>query len=368
MAKLVRRIVVLLVLGAVGYGVYAGFQARRNAKPAWTTVEVTRGDITEKALAVGQIEPRNQVHVKSKISGIVKRCFVEVGDTVRVADPLFEIAPDPTPEELLNVDNRLRQAEATFAKAKADYERGRSLNAQGLLPEGDLDGLKEAFELARVALAEARANRELTRHGKVSTGGTRVETVIRAPSSGTVLTRLVNEGDPVVPLTSYQPGTDLATIADMGDLLFKGTVDEIDVGKIAIGMPCRITVGALPDTRVAGRLARIAPQAKKSEGSTRFDVEIELEPHPGVTLRAGYSANADIVIREKKDVLLVPERLIRFGKGGKKATVEIPPRQPKGQPKEVEVELGLSDGLNVEILSGLSEGQKVVQRPPKEIS
>jgi len=368
MAKLVRRVLILMVLGAVAYGVYAGFRARRKSGPDWTTVKVSRGDITEKALAVGQIEPRDQVHVKSKISGIVKHCFVEVGDVAKVGDPLFEIAPDPTPGELLNVDNRLRQAEATFAKARADYERGRSLNARGLLSDGDLDGLKEAFELARVALAEATANRELTRNGKVSTGGTRVETVIRAPAPGTVLTRLVNAGDPVVPLTSYQPGTDLATIADMGDLLFKGTVDEIDVGKIVVGMPCRITVGALPNATIRGKLARIAPQAVKNEGSTRFDVEIELDPGDSVTLRAGYSANADIVIREKKGVLLIPERLVSFGGGGKRATVEVPPKEPKGEPKKVGVKLGLSDGLNVEVLSGLSEGQEVVQRPPKEIS
>ncbi len=368
MAKLVRAVLILMVLGGVVYGVYAGFAAGQNAGPEWTTVKVSRGDITEKALAVGQIEPRDQVHVKSKISGLVKRCFVEVGDVVKVGDPLFEIAPDPTPGELLNVDNRLRQAEATFAKVKADFGRGRSLNERGLLSEGDLDGLKEAFELARVALAEARANRELTRHGKVSTGGTRVETVIRAPASGTVLTRLVNQGDPVVPLTFYQPGTDLATIADMGDLVFKGTVDEIDVGKVTIGMPCRIKVGALPDTAVHGRLARIAPQATRSEGATRFDVEIELEPHEGVTLRAGYSANADIIIREKTGVLLIPERLVSFEEDGKKATVEVPPAEPKGEPRKVEVTLGLSDGLNVEVLSGLSEDQEIVQRPPKEIS
>jgi len=258
MAGFIRKLVLLLVVGALGWGVYAGIRARGGKKPAWTTVQVERGNITEKALAVGRIEPRNQVHVKSKISGIVKRCFVEIGDTVEAGDSLFEIAPDPTPEQLLEVDNRLRQARVGFAKARADYDRGRSLNARGLLSEGDLDGLKESFELARVTLAEAEANQELTRHGKVSSGETRVETVIRAPASGTVLTRLVNQGDPVVPLTSYQPGTDLATIADMGDLLFKGTVDEIDVGKISVGLPCRIIVGALPDAAVTGRLSRIA--------------------------------------------------------------------------------------------------------------
>ncbi len=119
----------------------------------------------------------------------------------------------------------------------------------GLLSKGDLDALAEAFELATVALEQAQDNRELTRQGRVTGATTQVETMIRAPAAGTVLSRAVNPGDPVVPLTSYQPGTELASVADMSDLIFKGTVDEIDVGKIAVGMPCRIKVGALPDSR-----------------------------------------------------------------------------------------------------------------------
>ncbi len=366
MARLVKRLMVLVVLAGVAYGAYARVQAGKAADPAWTTVKVVRGDLTEKALAVGQIEPRNEVRVKSKISGIVKRCLVQVGDTVRRGDPLFEIAPDPTPRELLDVDNRVRQAEASFEKARAAFQRGRALLGKGLLSEGDLDGLREQYELARVALEDARARRELTRKGKVSKGGTLVETVIRAPEPGTVLSRSVNTGDPVVPLTSYQPGTELASLADMNDLVFKGTVDEIDVGKIAVGMPCRITVGALPEAVVNGRLARIAPKAEKSEGSTLFDVEVELAPHEGVTLRAGYSANASVIIREKKNVLLLPERLVHFGEG-EEPFVEVPGTGEDAAPVKVPVTLGLSDGLNVEIVSGLSEGDEVVERPPKEI-
>jgi HlyD family secretion protein len=146
----------------------------------------------------------------------------------------------------------------------------------------------------------------------------------------------------------------------MGDLIFKGTVDEIDVGKISVGMPCRIKVGALPDDIVTGRLSRIAPQAQKSEGATLFDVEVE------VTLRAGYSANADVVIREKSDIVLIPERLVLFE--DEKTFVEIPGVGPDAEPQKVEIELGLSDGLNVEIVSGVTEGEQIVQRPPREIT
>jgi len=188
----------------------------------------------------------------------------------------------------------------------------------------------------------------------------------RTSASGTVLSRAVNVGDPVVPLTSYQPGTELAAVADMGDLIFKGTVDEIDVGKITVGMPCRIKVGALPDDIVTGRLSRIAPQSQKNEGATLFDVEIELDPDQEVTLRAGYSANADVVIREKNDIVLIPERLVLFEDDT--TYVEIPGVGPEAEPQKVEVELGLSDGLNVEIVSGIVEGDQIVQRPPREIT
>ena len=182
-----------------------------------------------------------------------------------------------------------------------------------------------------MALFKAQQDRELTRKGRLGVGGQ--ESIIRAPAAGTVLTRSVNEGDPIVPLTSYQPGTEMATVADMSDLIFKGTVDEIDVGKLSMGMTARIKVGALPTDVVTGRVARNARQAQQKEGATLFDVEIELDPGQKIILRAGYSANADVIIREKKDVLVLPERLVTFEDGGKKTFVEVPGADPKAAPK-----------------------------------
>ncbi len=366
MAKVLKFLLIVVVVAGAAGGIYAWVGSHDTDENGNTLIEAEIGSITEKALAVGQIEPRERFQVKSKISGIVARCFVEVGDTVDRGDALFEIAPDPTPQELLNVSHRVHSSEATYLKAKADFERGQELHDDGLMSKGDLDALRESFELARIARQQAVDNRDLTRSGRVTGGDTQVETIIRTTASGTVLSRAVNVGDPVVPLTSYQPGTELAAVADMGDLIFKGTVDEIDVGKIEVGMPCRIKVGALPEDIVTGRLSRIAPQAQKSEGATLFDVEIELDPDQEVTLRAGYSANADVVIREKNDIVLIPERLVLFE--DEKTFVETPGTGPEAEPKKIEVELGLSDGLNVEIVSGITSGDQVVQRPPREIS
>lgn len=366
MAKLWKTLIILFVLAGASAAVYAWSRNGKKGDGGLKQVEVTTGSIVEKAVAVGQIQPRQKFSVKSKISGIVRSTMIQVGDTVQAGAPLFEIAPDPTPMEVTDVERQVDSAQASFRRAESEYQRSLELSRGGVMPKSDADQKKEAYELARVALERAQQNRELVRRGRLSATGK--ESIIRAPAAGTVLTRTVNEGDPIVPLTSYQPGTEMATIADMSDLIFKGTVDEIDVGKLSVGMQTRIKVGALPTDVVTGRVSRIAPQAQQKEGATLFDVEVELDPGQKITLRAGYSANADVIIREKKDVLTIPERLVTFEDGGKKATVEIAGLGPKDQPKKVEIKTGISDGLNVEIISGLKKGDRVVERPPKEIS
>ncbi|HEU4522960.1 MAG TPA: efflux RND transporter periplasmic adaptor subunit [Thermoanaerobaculia bacterium] len=367
MSKLWKTLLFLIVAAVASAGLYAWTRNGNKDANGLKEVEVTTGTIVEKAVAVGQIQPRQKFQVKSKISGIVRRTMVEVGDTVRAGDPLFEIGPDPTPLERTEVDRRVESAEASFRRAESDYQRANELSRAGVLPNSEVEQKREAYELARVALQKARQDRELVQKGNLSSTSGK-ESIIRAPAAGTVLTRLVNPGDPIVPLTSYQPGTEMATIADMSDLIFKGTVDEIDVGKLSAGMTARIKVGALPTDVVTGKVSRIAPQAQQKEGATLFDVEIELDPNQTITLRAGYSANADVIIREKKDVLVIPERLVAFEDGGNKTTVELPGAGPKAEPKKVEIKTGVSDGLNIEVMQGLRKGDKVVERPPKEIS
>jgi HlyD family secretion protein len=209
-----------------------------------------------------------------------------------------------------------------YDQAKRRYDRQDSLKNQGITSSQDWDTAQKELQETESRLGLAREKLALVEKGRIKSERLNVESVIRAPVSGTVLELAVHEGDPVVPLTSFQAGTPLAVMADMGTLLFKGTVDEIDVGKLTEGLPAKIKIGALPEAVVEGRLSKISPKSKTSEGATLFDVEIDITAAKGVVLRAGYSANADIVVKEKKDVLLVPERLVKF-EGGK-ATVEIP--------------------------------------------
>jgi HlyD family secretion protein len=365
MKRWLKVVIPVVVLGGVGFGAVQASKGTSASKNGFTLVKVERGTITDKALATGQIVPEQEIQVKSQISGIVQQCFAEVGDRVEVGQPLFAITPDPTPLELNEVERGVQLAEVAFAKASADFERNSTLWKEGILSKEAFDASKQAYDQARIQLDLARERLALTKEGKISRAKGGVDSVIRAPAAGTVLRRHVNPGDPVVPLTSYQAGTPLMTIADMGTLMFKGTVDEIDVGKLKEGMPVRIKIGALPDARVTGRLTRIAPKATEKEGTTLFDVEAVIEKSEGITLRAGYSANADVIIQEKANVLLLPERLVTFDK--EKALVEIPGPAPGSQPSKKEIKTGLSDGLKLEVVAGLAEGDQVVQRPPKEI-
>lgn len=367
MNKVVKILLLLIFLAAIAVG---GYTWSKNHKPddrGFTLVEVIRGDITEKAVAVGQIEPRQKFHIKSKVSGIVKRCPADIGDSIKTGDPIIEISPDPTPVELLEAEHQVEKAQLTFSRAKVDWEQSQELMRQGIESRNNSDVQHEAYELARIELLQAKNRLQLLQEGRISGGGERMETIIRAPAAGIVLERQVNPGDPVVPLTSYQEGTTLATLADMNDLIFKGTVDEIDVGKLSAGMPVRIKIGALPDQSITGKLSRIAPQAIERDNAKLFEVEIEIDSFEGALLRAGYSANADIVIREKTDILLIPERLVIFEDEGAKTFVELPGELPEAEPKKVAVKVGLSDGLNIEVISGIKEGEKLVQRPPREI-
>lgn len=365
MKTAIKVLVGLVAIAAMGYGAVQVAGGGKDKSPGWTLVRVERGTITDKALATGQIVPEQEIQVKSQISGIVKECLAEVGERVTAGQPLFVITPDPTPLELNEVQRKVDLADITYAKTKADLDRSTSLWKEGILSKEQLDGTQQSFDEARIQLELARERLALTRDGKIKRITNAVDSVIRAPATGTMLRRHVNPGDPVVPLTSYQAGTPLATMADMTTLLFRGTVDEIDVGKLREGMPVRIKIGALPDAQVVGRLTRIAPKATEKEGTTLFDVEATVTAAAGVTLRAGYSANADVVIQEKADALVIPERLVSFE--AEKAFVELPPASPEMQPAKKEIKVGLSDGLQIEVLDGLAAGDEVVQRPPKEI-
>ncbi len=333
-------------------------------------VAVSRGDIQEKALAVGTIEPEKETKVKSTIPGIVSVVLFKVGDAVKAGAPLFKISPNPTPLEYVEARRSMEVAEVSLNRLKADWERQLELFKRALISQSEMDDAESAYQEANLRYKTALERLELLEKGKISMSNREIDSTIKAPASGVILSQSVFLGDPVVPLTNYQPGTELCTLADMESLRFKGTVDEIDVGKITSGMAAEVTIGALPEAKIAGTVTRIYPKAKKEGNATLFDIEISIVKDPGIVLRAGFSSTASIRIRDRKQVLVLPERLVIFENGQR--FVEVPEgsgdSQVEGEKtRKVEIQTGLSDGLNIEVLSGLKEGDKVVERPPREI-
>ena len=328
------------------------------------SVKVERGSIIDKALAIGQIEPKYQISVKSKISGIVKKVFVEMGDSVKKGAPLVEIRPDPTPLEFAEAKRRVEIDSVNHENQKKEYLRIKELLEKKLVSQQDFDRASRSFKESELRLKLSQERLSLIERGKTNIAGRKIESVIKSPITGTVLERKINVGDPVVPLTSYQAGTELFTLADMKELIFKGTVDEIDVGKLKEGMPTVLKIGALPNDTIQGFLYKISPKARMKENATLFDVEIKITQTGPSLLRAGYSATADIIIKKKEDILVIPERLVEFFEDT--AFVQLKD-SASGEIERTIIKTGLSDGLNIEVTEGLKEEDLLVEKPPKEI-
>jgi len=356
----VAGLVVLLGLGAMAAAGKLGGRKKDGLK----AVAVARGSLVDKALAVGTIEPRVQVSVKSILAGVVRRRFAEVGDFVKRGQPLLEISPNPTPLEMVELRRNVELREIELKNLERELGRQQELRNKNLISPADFETAQRQVDEARSQLSLAQERLALQEGGTVMANGKAVETVVRAPIDGYILEDSIEIGDPVVPLTPYQAGTVLMRMAAMRDLIFRGTVDEIDVGRLKEGMPATIKIGALPNASVKGRLEKIWLQAHKQEQATVFPIEIVLTEVEGAKLRAGYSANAEVIISRRDSVLYIPERLITHRNDSSFVTVRAGP----GKTAERSITTGLSDAINIEVLQGLQATDSVVEPPPREIS
>ncbi len=335
----------------------------KDNKVTRRVVKVEKATIVDKALAVGSIEPINEIAVKSQIPGVVGKLYVNVGDFASAGDPLLEVKPDPTPQELVQTKRNVEMAAIELAKLRKELERNTQLKEKGLISDQDFEVLEKQYDESFLKHKIAKEQLELLEKGKVRIADTNIETVIKSPISGYILDKLVNVGDPVVPLTSYQAGTELLRMANMSNLLFKGTVDEIDVGKISESLKADLQIGALPGKTVTGHVSLISLKARKEDNTTVFPIEIVIDETNEAVLRAGFSANANIIIAKRDSVLSIPERVITFRNDS--AFVYIP--QGEEGKKEIFIETGLSDAINIEVVSGLEKGQEVLEKESKEI-
>lgn len=362
-----RLWIIITVLLVIGVGAFYVYQKDSNgdSEQEQPFVLADRGTVVEKALAVGKIEPENEIEVKSKISGVVSRIYAEPGTYVKKGDPLIEVSPDPTPLEMVEAKRNLERTEIEMRNLLSELNRLETLLASDLISQQEYDHAEQRYNDVVIRAQINNERLELLEHGRVTVGDTVIESIIRSPIDGFILEKMVDIGEPVVPLTSYQAGTALMSLAGMDRLLFKGTVDEIDVGKLEEGMPAEIKIGALQGSIIRGVVSRISLKATQQDNATVFPIEIIITDTAGAVLRAGYSANADIIIERMEDTIILPERVIVMRDG--RAFVEVPNGTLDGS-MEKEIELGLTDAITVAVVDGLEEGEKVYERPLKSLT
>jgi HlyD family secretion protein len=345
----------VLVLGAL----YATARIiKTNSKPVelFKTAELTKETIVNKVVATGKVIPEDEVEIKPQISGIIDKIFLEEGDKVKAGDLIAKIKVVPNEQSLNSSRGRVKNAQINLDNIKIEYDRNKKLFDKGVISSQDFNNLQLRLDQAKQELANAQSDYQIIRSGSAG-GSASANTNIRATVPGTILEIPVKEGDQVIESNNFNEGTSIATIADLGRMIFEGKVDEAEVGKLTIGMPLKISLGAIQDQEFDAKLKFVAPKGIEEQGAVQFKIEGDVSLDEAHFIRAGYSANASLVLEKKEDVLALKEAYLQFDKETKEPFVEVLVGDQKFERRDIET--GVSDGIFIEIISGLSEGDKV---------
>lgn len=359
MNKIVKYILIgVLVLGALWA---AAFFIKSNSKSA-VTYEVQNpfiSNIEKKTVATGKLIPEDEIEIKPQISGIIQKMYKEEGDKVKSGDLIAMIKVVPNEQALNQARGRVRNAELALNNSQIEYNRNKTLFDKGVISSQDFNTLQLQYDQAQQEIENAKADYQIIREGSAG-GSSSANTNIRATVDGTILEIPVEEGDQVIESNNFNDGTTIATIADLGKMIFEGKVDEGEVAKLEVGTPLKISLGAVEGKELDAILRFIAPKGIEETGAVQFKIEGNVEVNDNIFIRAGYSANASLVLEKKDSILVIPEALLQFDKKTDKPYVEIAAGAVEDQKfLRKEVEIGISDGVNVEIVSGLTESDKV---------
>ncbi len=314
--------------------------------------------IQKTTIITGKIEPRNEVNVKPQISGIISDLYKVAGDYVNAGDIIAKVKVIPDMSQLSSAEMRVRLADINLKQAQTDFQREENLYNQKLVSADEYDKSKQALNQAKHEKLAAEDALEVVRDGVSKSNAKASSTLIRSTISGVILDIPVKVGNSVINSNTFNDGTTIATVANMNDLIFRGNIDETEVGQLVNGMNMKITIGALQDLKFDAALEYISPKAVESNGANQFEIKAAVKLSEGGKIRSGYSANAEIVLARAENVLTIPESAIEFS--GDSTFVYI----IKGGSKEkkydrTHVETGLSDGVNIEIKKGLTTKDKV---------
>jgi len=355
MKKILRISLLVIITGVFIWTIVFLYQKSEKEPVVYKTEKPFISNIIKKTVATGSVVPRKEIEIKPKVSGIIANIYVEPGDIVKMGDLIAKVKIIPNMVSLNNAETRLKQAKIKYQDVQLVYKRQQELFEKGVIAKAEFQKNELNFQSAKEEVEAAENNLELIKEGAMKKSGGATNTIIRSTTNGMVLDVPVEEGNSVIESNTFNDGTTIATVADMNDMIFKGKVDETEVGKIKQGMDLLLRIGAIENDTFNARLEYISPKGVAENGAIQFEIKADVKLKDTQFIRAGYSANADIVLDRKDNVLTIKESLIEF----KNDTAYVMLQKAEQEFEKLAIETGLSDGINIEVKSGLDTISKV---------
>lgn len=355
MKRALPLVIGLIIVFAFGWTLLFLYR-KSQAKPiVYETTTPTKSDLVKKTVATGAIVPREEIEIKPRLSGVISKLAVEPGDYVKKGDLVAEIQIIPDSVSLNRAQASVKQAKISFDNARSELARHQGLFEQKVISEAEVTARRLEYQLKKQEYDAAVSNLQLVREGATRSAGQQANTEVRSTVEGMVLSVPVKIGESVIESNTFNAGTTIASIADMNQMIFQGKVDESEVGKIKVGMALDVRIGAIEKQTFKGELEYISPKGVMEEGAIQFEIKAKMQMEQGVFIRAGYSANADIVLDRRTQALVVDEGVLQFDKGKPFVEVETAPQTFERR----EIETGISDGIKIEVKAGLEETDKI---------
>jgi len=354
--KILKYLIVSLIIFGALFATAYFIKTNSKSITEYKTETPFITSVEQKTVVTGKVIPEDEVEIKPQISGIIQQLFVEEGDDVNEGDLLAKVKVVPNEGSLNSAKGRVASLKIVLDNSEIEYNRNRLLFEKEIISKQDFQNASLNFNRARQDLANAKSDLEVILLGSAG-GSSTANTNIRATVAGTVLEIPVEAGDQVVESNTFNAGTTIATIADLNKMIFEGKIDESEVEKLKIEMPLVINLGAIQNKEFEAKLKFIAPKGNEEQGTVKFKIEADVFLDNSINVRAGYSANASLVLDKKDSIMVISEALLQFDKSDDEPYVEIEKSDQKFE--KIKIETGISDGINIEILSGLTMGDKI---------
>jgi HlyD family secretion protein len=350
--KILKYIGIALLICGVLFAAAYFIKTNNKSVIEYETESPIITSIERKTVVTGKVIPEDEVEIKPQIQGIIETLFVEEGDLVNTGDLLARIKVVPNEQNLNSAQGRLANSKIVLKNSKIDFDRNKDLFAKGIISKQEFQNSELRYSQSKQDVSNATSDLQIIRSGSAG-GAASANTNIRATVPGTILEIPVEEGFQVIASNSFNAGTTIATIADLNKMIFEGKVDEAEVGKLSVGMPLEVNLGAIEDQSLEAKLKFIAPKGNEEQGAVQFIIEADLFLNDSLFIRAGYSANASLVLERKDSIMAISESLLQFDRETEKPYVEVSSGEQTFERRDIEI--GISDGVNVEIVSGLTQ-------------